>query len=207
MKTMLKKNLGALLLVLTATFSGCQKDETITSKGNSEISVRMTDAPAVYAAVNIDIKAVEILYRDSTTYNCQDTLGSKVDTTDNHCGCEEKSEDQKWIRLTTMAGVYNLLEFQNGLDTVIAEGQIQAGHILKMRLILGENNSIVVGTDTIPLKVPSGMEAGLKLIIDKPATPNGKLNILFDFDADASVVVTGHNSFILKPVLKFKMSS
>jgi hypothetical protein len=208
MKTIIKTIVVPTVMILTTIFPACQKDSTdvMTSQdGNSEIVIRMGDSPAPYTAVNIDVKAVEILYKDTVTSNCNDT-DDRDDSVKYYCHCQVTSE-QKWLKLVTITGIYNLLMFQNGLDTIIASDQIKAGDILEMRLILGTNNSLVIWPDTIPLIVPSGMETGLKLIINKPVSPHSKLEVLFDFDANSSVVINGNNKFILKPVLKLKMNS
>ncbi len=209
MKTSIKTIVVTTVMVMTTIlFIGCQKDsmDVMTSQNEySEIAIRMTDSPAIYSAVNVDVKAVEILYKDTVRYNCKDTA-DRDDSIKYHCQCQDTSE-QKWVKLVTIAGIYNLLKFQNGIDTIIASDQIKAGNILEMRLILGNNNSLIIGPDTFPLIVPSGMETGLKLIINKTVSPNNKLEILFDFDANSSIVITGNKKFILKPVLKLKMYS
>ncbi len=48
------------------------------------------------------------------------------------------------IELGTNQGIYNLLEFVNGQDTLIVDEDIPSGYISQIRLVLGENNTVMV---------------------------------------------------------------
>ncbi|MFT6851140.1 MAG: hypothetical protein ACJATA_001958 [Sphingobacteriales bacterium] len=61
------------------------------SDGKTPVKVRMTDAPLDVDAVLIDFIEVNI-----------------------------KMEEEGWVALNANAGIYNLLDFSNGKDTVIA---------------------------------------------------------------------------------------
>jgi hypothetical protein len=143
---------------------------------HSALSIHMTDAPGEWDEVNIDLKEVEVkLSKDST----------------------------KWMTLQTNAGIYNLLGFQNGLDTVIAEGAFPTGEVVKeIRLIVGSDNSIVVAGQDYPLTIPSGAETGLKIKVHKPLQASLE-NILIDFDAELSI---RHETdgYKLLPVIQLK---
>lgn len=136
-------------------------------------SVSMTDAPAPYDAVFIDVQGVEVKTSDGATYN-----------------------------LTTDAQVYNLLELSNGVSIVIASDEIQSANVSQIRLILGDNNSIVVDGQTYPLATPSAQQSGLKLLVNQTLEANVMNTILIDFDAHSSIVEQGNGSYSLKPVLR-----
>src|SRR5215203_1965455 len=104
----------------------------------ARLEVRLTDAPGDYEEVNVDIQGVEI-------------------------HSEDGNPSQGWMSLEVRKGVYNLLEFTNGLDTLIASAELPAGKLSQIRFILGENNSLKVSGDVVPLKTPSGQESGLKI--------------------------------------------
>ena len=76
-------------------------------------------------------------------------------------------DSSAWISLNTNAKVYNLLSLQNGVQTVLATGDLPTGMVKKIRLILGSDNSIVVNSVTFPLNIPSGSESGLKIDLNK----------------------------------------
>ncbi|TNE82428.1 MAG: DUF4382 domain-containing protein [Bacteroidetes bacterium] len=134
----------------------------------------MTDAPGPYDEVNVEIVGVEI-----------------------------HSDVNGWNTLAMSApGVYNLLDFTNGLDTLIASSTLPSGNISQLRLILGDNNTVVIGGTSYPLKTPSAQQSGLKLQIHQNLIPDITYTILLDFDASQSIVETGNGKYILKPVLR-----
>ena len=142
----------------------------------STIKVKLTDAPIDYDEVNIDLKGVQVQFADDTT---------------------------GWQNMETNEGIYDLLQLQNGVDTLIGTGTFPEGTVHQLRLILGEDNNIVVDGETHPLTVPSGAESGLKVKVHK------KLNktieeLIVDFDAGLSVHQDGQGAYKLRPVLKMK---
>jgi hypothetical protein len=100
------------------------------------------------------------------------------------------------------AGVYNLLDFANGKDTVIVDQEIPSGELSQIRLILGENNTIHKGTDSYDLTTPSAQQSGLKLNIHNTFVKGVAYEYIIDFDAAKSIVTTGSGKYILKPVLR-----
>ena len=166
------KIVAALMLIgLSVQQMACKKDVS-----DGSISVSITDAPADYQEVNVEVIGLEV----------------------NH-------EKEGWLTIPIKAGIYNLLELQNNVTVLLAdEVRIPTGAITQMRLILGTNNSLVSTTGTYSLKVPSGAETGLKVNVNQVIAPKGNLQIVLDFDAFASIVVQGNGSFSLKPVIKIK---
>lgn len=152
----------------------CKKEQ-----GNAYMSVRMTDAPGNYDNVFVDI------------------AGIQVHVSGNNGG------PSGWQMLNIIPGTYDLLELQNGIDTVLAPLQtIPAGTVSQIRLILGNNNYVVQNGMSIPLSVPSGSESGLKINLHDQVAPNQNYVVLLDFDADKSIVANGDGSLHLKPVIK-----
>ena len=176
----MKKNLIPLMLLLTCSFfsfQSCKKDK---NEESATLQVRMTDAPTVAEEVNVDIRHVMVKYSDDPN-----------DSTKN------------WVDFNTTTGVYNLLNFQNGADIMIATGTLPVKRVKEIRLILGTNNSIKVGGIVYPLTIPSGAESGLKIKLSKDL--NSDLNVVvIDFDAAASVQQTGATTYVLRPVIKIK---
>ena len=159
--------------LVTLFFISCNKDETTTS-----FVVRLTDSPGDYEAVNIDLQAIEL-----------------------HVSTGEQSSG--WTTLDTNTGVYDLLSLTNGVETVIASDQYPTGRVSQIRLVLGNNNSVVVDGQSFPLTIPSGSESGLKILINADLVEGISYSVLLDFDAAKSVVATGASEkYLLKPVIK-----
>lgn len=143
------------------------------SAGNYPYKVRMTDDPGPYSEVNVDIRSVQVIGDGGQT-----------------------------VTLNTNAGIYNLLDFTNGADTLIASSTLIDSRVNQIRLILGANNTIVLDGVTYPLTTPSAEQSGLKLQVNQTLVADIDNSILLDFDANSSIVQTGNGTFKLKPVLR-----
>ncbi|MFD2246744.1 DUF4382 domain-containing protein [Pontibacter ruber] len=166
-----------LLLSGLVWFSSCDSDSD--NSGTAKMEVRMTDAPGDYDEVNIDIKSVQI-------------------------SVEEADSESDWMTLDQIhPGVYNLLDFANGRDTLLASANLPAGTISQIRLVLGNNNTLKLKDGTVvPLKTPSGQTSGVKLTIDAELEEDVTYMVLLDFDAAKSVVARGNGQYNLKPVVR-----
>lgn len=163
----------ALLFVVFAFFVSCKKEN---KSGTTDLKIHLTDNPYNASEVNVDIREVKVNF---------------------------SGEDSGWITIPTHEGIYNLLDFQNGIDTVLAQGTVPVGTLKEVRFVLGENNTIKIYDMLFPLTIPSGSESGLKIKINKSLRP-GLDSVLIDFDAALSILQTGTGEFKLKPVLKIK---
>lgn len=162
-------------LILVMAFWGCTKQSnslTDNTSGKARFTIRLTDAPGLYDKVNIDIVGAEALINDTV------------------------------VALNVKAGVYNLLDFTNGKDTVIVDQQIPSGTLSQIRLILGDNNTIIKDGVSSALTTPSAQQSGLKLNVHNTFVQGIAYEYSIDFDAAKSIVATGNGKHILKPVLK-----
>jgi DNA polymerase III sliding clamp (beta) subunit (PCNA family) len=151
-------------------FVACKKES-----GTSALQIKMTDAPADYQEVNVDLKEVKVNFNDDST---------------------------GWVSLQTKDTIYNLLGLQNGLDTLIAQGTVPSSTIKEIRLILGDNNTIKVNGQIYPLTIPSGSESGLKIKVNKKLKATLE-TLIIDFDAAMSVNNEA-DGYKLRPVIRVK---
>jgi len=161
------------LLALSVFWMSCSSD----SEQMARLEVRLTDAPGDYESVMVDIQGVEV-------------------------HTSEGNQTEGWMALDVQKDVYDLLELTNGLDVLLATAELPAGRISQIRLILGANNSIVVGGQSFDLATPSSQQSGLKLNVQADLLEGITYTILLDFDAARSVVKSGNGSYSLKPVIK-----
>jgi len=155
-----------------------EKRTTETNNNNSNstlFKVYMTDAPTAVEEVNVDLEMVVIK-----------GSGSSGDT----------------IQLGTNAGIYNLLDFQNGIDTLVASSMVTVNTVSQVRFVLGEENTIKVDGVVHDLMTPSAQQSGLKVNVHLPLDSVDFYNLLIDFDAEESVKQLGNGNYMLKPVLK-----
>ncbi len=169
--------LGAMTLFVAAS---CSKNNSPTPESSAtsgtKVQFVLTDAPAAYDAVNIDLK--EVRFNNSTT-------------------------DGGWTNYPTDAKIYNLLQYSNGHSVTLGNPlPVPPGKIEQIRLVLGNSNSVVVNGVTHPLETPSAHQSGLKINFHKELLADGVYKIWLDFDAARSIVKTGNGKYILKPVIR-----
>lgn len=170
--------LVGLAAVMSFTTS-CDKN-----RGEGKMTVQMEDAPYDAEAVFVQVLEVQVHYED-----------------------EELGNDG-WVTLDTEAGVYDLLELQNGITAVLADNEsIPVGKVSQMRLVLGTENSIVIDGTSFGLLTSSQTNTGLKFNLNADIQNNENVNVLIDFDVDNSIVLQGTGSYLLKPVIKVDRKS
>ena len=138
----------------------------------ARIQIYLTDAPGDYQEVNIDVVSVRLIINDSL------------------------------INLPTNAGIYNILDFVNGQDTLLVEDEIPAGYLSQIRLVLGEGNTVKRDGLSYNMKTPSAQQSGLKLNVHEDIHPGISYAYVLDFEADKSIVRTGNGRHQLKPVIR-----
>ncbi len=153
--------------LLLFTIVSCQKDVSNSDlgpvpPGKSELKIMLTDDPSFFFdSIFIDIQRVEVKVEDSF-------------------GVE------RWDTLTIRAGVYNILKFKNGLDTLLATGYVPNGEIEKIRITLGTQNSVVLNGVTIPLlNINKVITLNVKGNVDR--LDSRHFRIWLDFDGHGSI--------------------
>lgn len=137
-------------------------------------SVQLVDAPGDYEAVLVDVQGVEAIIDGETI-----DLGPAE------------------------TGVYDLLELTGGISALLAEGVLPAGNLSQIRLILGEDNNLVIDGDEVDLKTPSAQQSGLKVNIHQSLEPGIFYEFILDFNVDKSVTALGNGEgYILAPVIR-----
>lgn len=179
----------ALIAMVAASCSDVSFNSPKTGKGTMKF--QLTDAPGDYDEVNIDIQGLRVHYTPFSS-----------DTGDT------SSSDSRWIDIPVEPLRVNLLELNNGVDTLLAEAELDPGYYRELRLILGNDNDVVVDGMTKNLKVPSGQQSGFKIKFSAELEAEEELEATIDFDAARSVHQAGRSGkYILKPVLKAFVSS
>jgi hypothetical protein len=201
--------IGVLASVAALTLTACNKTED-TAAVNDQVSVYLTDDPAFYDNVFIDIRYVEVKVQEG--HKNEDHIGDKDDDDDDHFDDNDNdadndhvSKDQygKWDTLAIRPGVYDILKLKNGTDTLFAKGTVK-GRVRKIRLTLGDKNSIVSAGVTSPLTLHSSINNYLYIRTHNRHHDNLGVNHIgfwIDFDIANSIVEQG-GRFFLKPVLK-----
>lgn len=159
--------------------------------------MKLTDAPALeYDAVYIDIQGIRVGVADEYFYDDDPYIDDDADDLDEY-------KDVEWVDLVlNNPGLYNLLDYRNGETVMLAGGDIPVGKISQVRLLLGDESHVVIDGVEHPLKTPSAQTSGLKFNLHDVLMPDLMYSFVIDFDASRSVVKTGNDKYILKPVIR-----
>src|SRR5690554_5908812 len=172
MRSLLKLSLIAFLFI---GFAACSNDDNSSNtEGNAKLALRLTDAPGDYEAVFIDVEEVVLKYNGG-------------------------QEDRV---LGIEGGIYDLLELTAGVNVLLFNDEVPSGDISQIRLILGEENSIVVDGEVLPLDTPSAQQSGLKIQVHQTLEAGVLYEFILDFDVDKSIVAQGNGGYSLKPVIR-----
>ena len=207
----------ALFFIAMAVVS-CQKEVSSDLPAfTSNLKVFLTDGPVNFEHAFIDLQMVEVkVEKDSCNgigHDSNDDHGGdhnrgsddsgNHDSNDDHGNDDSKDDHsscQAWETIQINAGVYDLLEFRNGIDAMLASGSISKGEIKAVRLTLGNNNSVVIDSVGYPLQLKENNKITIKLEdVEKTDDRNFKLNL--DFDLAGSIREI-NNQFELRPRIK-----
>ncbi|WP_300569561.1 DUF4382 domain-containing protein [Flavobacterium sp.] len=183
MKTNKVKWLSLLLLFITTLFfvSCNDDDDSNDSARTSKVNVRLTDAPGDYDEVNVEVLDVMIK--------------TNLDT-----------GDDGWISIGNVTPqVYNLLDLTGGLNVLLAgNATVPSGSLGQIRLLLGDDNTVVKDGVSYPLRTPSAQQSGLKIKVNTTLQPDITYDFMLDFDVNQSVVVEagGSGNYNLNPVIR-----
>ena len=128
---------AAIAMLMLFGMNACNKNK------QAKLEVYLTDDPANYSEVNIDIQKVLI---------------------------NVSNGGENWKELPITPGVYNLLDFRNGLDVLLGSIELPAGKVSQIRMELGANNSVKEGTNVYALTTPSAQQSGLKFNVNVELT-------------------------------------
>lgn len=185
------KIFGLIALLFGLGLMACSNGD-----GTGTMRVSLTDAPADYAEVNVEIRQVLVKTNDDDDLDD----GEEDETEDMN---DEELEDNGWKVIFNDSIRVNLLDYQNGETFDLGEVNLEEGRYNQIRLVLGDDNSVVLNSgETFQLNTPSGQTSGFKLLVQADIEADQIYDLVIDFDASRSVVVTGNGTYNLKPVLK-----
>jgi hypothetical protein len=173
------KGLTQISAILFMLFLFACNDED----GQTNLRISMIDAPAAqYDEVNVEVMDVLI----------------------NQDGNEEEN-GEGWVSVIneeSKGQTFDLLSLTNGVEALLVDTEVPSGTISQIRLVLGENNYLLIGEETFELKTPSAQQSGLKLNVHEKLTEGVTYSVILDFDAAKSVITNGNGGYILKPVIR-----
>jgi Domain of unknown function (DUF4382)/Carboxypeptidase regulatory-like domain len=194
--------LMAVLVVFTSLLvvAGCQKG-SISDAGTEAFALYLTDDPAQFSAVNIDLQMVEV--KVDTMKGRKDNDGACQNDGNGDDHHRSRDEFGKWDTLTFHPGIYNVAALRNGIDTLLATGNV-TGRIRKIRITLGTQNSVTVNGTVHPLLLPPGSANYFYINLQdkhRRRDSTGEQQVWVDFDLSRSIIER-NGQYYLVPKLK-----
>lgn len=158
--------------VAVVSFTSCDKQENDGMSG--ALTVKMTDAPGDYAALNVEITRVDVY-----------------------------SESSGWATISNESRIINVLELTNGAETTLAHSSsLEAGIYTKARVFFGSNNSLQVqaGGQQHSLDMGAQSSVTVDIRVEVQAEAQAAAEVLLDFNVAESVVEV-NGVFTLSPTV------
>lgn len=146
------------------------------SNENANVQVKMTDSPANFDALIINITEIEA-----------HTSGAGANS--------------GWHVLSNTPMTVNIMSLTDGKTQLLANNQLKADNYDAIRLVLGTGNKVVIGGQTFALTIPSSLQSGIKINTNMNLSGGQNASILLDFNASASLNLSTNLGYILKPVI------
>lgn len=189
-------SLAIAIMILFSVSSCTDSSENMDTPGTARMQVALVDDPAEYDAILIDVQGISYKLEADTA-----STDDSDEEDDDEEGRITDDEDSEWVSFDITPQIFDILTLNNGEEAILADEEIPAGELKQVRVILGDNNKIVVSGDTLDLKVPSGQTSGLKIKIESDVESAAFYKLTLDFDAAKSIVEKGNGKYSLKPVI------
>ena len=179
---MLKRIFTITVIVLSMLFvQGCNNDDV---SNTARVQLKLIDLPGDYLEVNVNI--VDVQYNNS--------------------------EEEGWRSFESFEGeqLVDLTELIGGVNLVLSDEIIPAGTLKQIRLVLGDGNTVKIEGEIegegeiVPLETPSAQQSGLKLNLNTVLEGGFSYTFVLDWDVQKSIVKTGSDKYILKPVIRIE---
>ena len=170
----MKALLGLSVAMVALSLSSCSTDDSKTTDGTTPVTIKITDAPAYYDHIFLDIDHIEVI-----TEGGRQVIDVDIEP-------------------------FDILHYREGDYLILAEHDVPSGRLQEVRLVLDDDNYIVVDGVRQDLKTPSGQTSGVKIKVQDDLIPHVAYTLALDFDASKSIHKTGNGSgkYMLKPVIR-----
>lgn len=196
------------LFALFIGFTACNDLNLEATEGKGQVNFYMADAKDVSKSIVTESSSEFEDSQESLNQPIEnleevnlEVLHLRILFTESAADTTESDSEAEWVDVEVTPFRINLLDLSEA-DTLISEAELNEGFYSEVRLILGDDNDVVVDGETHSLKVPSGQQSGYKVKFGGEPLHSGEImDLTIEFDADKSVHVTGNGQYMLKPVL------
>lgn len=175
------KKLSLITATAALIFSSCKKDDITEPSSSTEgsqgtMKVKMTDGPANFAGLNMEITGVDI-------YSAQ----------------------SGWVTLSSNKQTVDVLSLNNGVSTDLTSStSVSAGTYTRVKVHFSNNNSLLVKSETNGTVATASLQwAGpqdVEIAINKTVSANAGSEVLLDFQVAKSIAQT-LTGYVIMPVI------
>lgn len=193
---------ATLIAIVSLVAVACNKSTSVENgPGIQQVNFMLTDGPGSYDNVFVDIKSLQIVIDTARE-------GSRKRDTCNwdHIGSNRESRKDSglvWTTIPIKAGVYDILKFRNGLDTLFASANVPKGSVRLVRIEFGTNNSLVKDSVTHPLNLSPNLPNFIVIKLkghEFEEFASRRHRLWLDFDVRRSII-EANGRFYLVPVM------
>ena len=204
-------------LFFVLMFSACSGGGSGSESGSNDTSVTTGGTTGDTTDGGIDTGTLSLMLTDAPTENLY-AVYVTIDKVQVHV---VEGETGSWDDVVDLDPdkTFNLLELADGVMAELGSGALASGYYTQMRLIIGlvadgevnilgnfhPSANYIIDSSNVEhdLKIPSGVQTGIKLVHPFTIVEGLTVELLLDFDAQKSVHVAGESGkYILKPTIK-----
>ena len=166
-----------LLSIIIWTSCSDQSTNVDPVNQNGRLKMYMVDSPSTLDSVIICVTSVEVHKSGSDS-----TSG--------------------WFVINDSTRYFDLLLLTNGASAVLGDTSLAPGQYTQIRLIIGEGSYVIDQGVKHDLEIPSGSQTGLKLTHQFTIEAGKLYELILDFNAEKSIIITGNGKYKLKPTIR-----
>lgn len=164
-----------IVVFLLISLNSCSKEyETETFPDSALVTVKLQGLSSQLTSANIDVTDIQFQI--------------KVDET----------EEGAWVSLNTVnMGVHDLTQITgNSVVTLVDFDEIDLGTVYGLKVVLGEDNSIVKNGITYQLSLHNNLPNEAVNLVNKDIQSNMLYEFIIEFDIDASVILNDQEAHL-----------
>jgi len=193
----------AMVIMLVGGYAGPE-----TPQATGTLQIMVTDAPPEeeVTSIMVTVESVEVHKAAAEQEQEQEQNQEQEQEQEQEQSANNSTnEEAGWLPLDILAGneTFDLLQIQ-GIEEVLAVAELEPGKYTQIRMTLSNVQVKLGDGDLQDVILPSGK---LKFVRPFDIVEGQTTALLFDFDAEKSVNVTGSGQIIFKPVIKLSMTT
>jgi len=191
----------AMVIMLVGGYAGPE-----TPQATGTLQIMVTDAPPEeeVTSIMVTVESVEV-HKAAAEQEQEQNQEQEQEQEQEQSANNSTNEEAGWLPLDILAGneTFDLLQIQ-GIEEVLAVAELEPGKYTQIRMTLSNVQVKLGDGDLQDVILPSGK---LKFVRPFDIVEGQTTALLFDFDAEKSVNVTGSGQIIFKPVIKLSMTT